>query len=327
MSTLYSQTLTADSGAPPYSGWKVSSGSLPPGLTLNSTNGTIAGTPTSAAGSPFSFSVTVSDSRGSTSAPKSLSISIVSATPTLRIVSLSPSSRSAGSAGFTLAVSGTGFATGAVVQWNGQPLSTTLVSATQLTAAVTADRITTPGSAAITVVSQNVTSAPVAFPITDRLTITSLNPSSRTAGTATFMLTVNGTGFATGAVVQWNGQPLSTTLVSATQLTATVTADRITAPGFAAITVFSQNVTSASVVFPITDRPNITSLNPSSRTAGTATFTLTVNGTGFATGAVVQWNGQPLSTTFVGSNNRPQRCPPIGYQRQVLRPSQSFPRM
>ena len=60
-------------------------------------------------------------------------------------------------------------------------------------------------------------------------------------------------------------------------------------------------MTSASVAFPITDRPNITSLNPSSRTAGTATFTLTVNGTGFATGAVVQWNGQPLSTTFVGA--------------------------
>ena len=239
-----------------------------------------------------------------TSAPVAFPI-----TDRLTITSLNPSSRTAGTATFMLTVNGTGFATGAVVQWNGQPLSTTFVSATQLTATVTADRITTPGSAAITVVSQNVTSASVAFPITDRPTITSLNPSSRTAGTATFTLTVNGTGFATGAVVQWNGQPLSTTFVGATQLTATVTADRITTPGSAAITVVSQNVTSAPVAFPITDRPTITSLNPSSRTAGTASFTLTVNGTGFATGAVVQWNGQPLSTTFVGATQLTATAP------------------
>ena len=200
-----------------------------------------------------------------------------------------------------MTVNGTGFATGAVVQWNGQSLSTTFVGATQLTATVPAERIATAGSATITVVSENVTTAPVTFTITDRPTITSLNPDSRTAGSAGFTLTVNGTGFATGAVVQWNGQSLPTTFVGATQLTATVTAERIATPGSAAITVVSQNVTSPAFAFPINNRPQITSLNPDARAVGTPAFTLTVNGSGFATGAVVQWNGQPLPTTFVNS--------------------------
>ena len=69
--------LAATGGVPPYSNWTVSSGSLPPGLTLNSSTGVISGNPTTAAGSPFSFNVTVKDSAGSTSAPKQLSIIII----------------------------------------------------------------------------------------------------------------------------------------------------------------------------------------------------------------------------------------------------------
>ena len=50
---------------------------LPPGLTLNASTGTISGTPTTVAGSPFTFSVIVKDSTGATSAPQSLSISVI----------------------------------------------------------------------------------------------------------------------------------------------------------------------------------------------------------------------------------------------------------
>ena len=76
INVTYSQTLTASGGTPPYSNWVVTSGSLPPGLTLNASSGTISGTPTTATGSPFSFSVTVTDSASLTSAPKALSIVI-----------------------------------------------------------------------------------------------------------------------------------------------------------------------------------------------------------------------------------------------------------
>jgi uncharacterized repeat protein (TIGR01451 family) len=76
LGTGYSQTLSAAGGVPPYSNWTVSAGALPAGLTLNNSSGVINGTPTSAAGSPFAFSVTVMDSIGNTSLPKALSITI-----------------------------------------------------------------------------------------------------------------------------------------------------------------------------------------------------------------------------------------------------------
>jgi hypothetical protein len=70
----YGQTLTASGGAPPYSSWTVSAGSLPNGLSLTAGSGAISGTPT--ASGAFPFSVTVKDSAGNTSPAQSLSITI-----------------------------------------------------------------------------------------------------------------------------------------------------------------------------------------------------------------------------------------------------------
>jgi hypothetical protein len=56
-------------------------------------------------------------------------------------------------AGFTLTVTGTGFASGAVVNWNGSARATTLVSGSQLTAAILASDIAAAGTASVTVVN------------------------------------------------------------------------------------------------------------------------------------------------------------------------------
>jgi len=72
--TSYSATLTASGGTGPYSSWTVSSGTLPTGLTLSSSSGTITGTPTTTGAS--NFDVTVKDSTGAISAAKALSITI-----------------------------------------------------------------------------------------------------------------------------------------------------------------------------------------------------------------------------------------------------------
>jgi len=42
-------------------------------------------------------------------------------------------------------------------------------------------------------------------------------------------------------------------------------------------------------------------LVPGATTPGSAGFTLTVNGTGFANGSTVCWNGSARATTFVSS--------------------------
>jgi len=73
--SAYSKTLTATGGVTPYSNWQVSSGSLPPGLSLAASTGVISGTPTALGTS--SFSVTVADGTGTVTAPVALSLTVV----------------------------------------------------------------------------------------------------------------------------------------------------------------------------------------------------------------------------------------------------------
>jgi hypothetical protein len=74
--SLYSPTLSASGGTPPYGNWMVASGALPTGLKLIPSTGQIRGTPTTTTGSPFSFTITVSDSAGHTSPPAAFSLTI-----------------------------------------------------------------------------------------------------------------------------------------------------------------------------------------------------------------------------------------------------------
>src|ERR1700730_661820 len=64
-----------------------------------------------------------------------------------------------------------------------------------------------------------------------------LVPTSAAPGGPGFTLTVNGAGFVSGAIVNWNGSPRTTNFVSGSQLTATIPASDIAAPGTASISV------------------------------------------------------------------------------------------
>ena len=68
-------------------------------------------------------------------------------------------------------------------------------------------------------------------------TLTALSPSSASAGAAAFTLTADGTNFTAGATVQWNGAVRTTTLVSATRVTASIPASDVAAAGSASVTV------------------------------------------------------------------------------------------
>lgn len=70
-------------------------------------------------------------------------------------------------------------------------------------------------------------------------TITSVSPLWITAGGPDFTLTVNGNDFASNSVVQWYGQPLTTTFVSTSRLQASVPSNLIAGEGPADITVFT----------------------------------------------------------------------------------------
>ena len=78
--TPYSQILTGTGGAPPYT-WSVSSGSLPDGLSLNSSTGVINGTPTGSGASTFTVQATDSLTPTAQTATESLTLTVIAAAP------------------------------------------------------------------------------------------------------------------------------------------------------------------------------------------------------------------------------------------------------
>jgi hypothetical protein len=94
--TPYSFTFTAMGGNLPLS-WAVTTGTLPPGLTLNP-DGTLSGTPTTASATPFAFTVTVTDSSAPTPATNSVAYAIaISEPPPPSINNTPPPTATAGS--------------------------------------------------------------------------------------------------------------------------------------------------------------------------------------------------------------------------------------
>jgi prepilin-type N-terminal cleavage/methylation domain-containing protein len=135
--------------------------------------------------------------------------------------------------------------------------------------------------------------------------ISSISPNATTTGAAQFTLTVNGALFSTSTAVQWNGSALTTTFVSSSSLTAVVPAADVATAGTASVTAWSPSGGSSnSKTFTINNPlPTTTSIAPNATTTGGSQFTLTVNGTNFVGGSIVQWNGSALTTTFVSSSS------------------------
>jgi hypothetical protein len=239
------------------------------------------------------------------------------ALPAPTIASLLPVNATAGTAGITLSVSGGNFLPCSVVQWNGINLQTNFSSTSQqLTASVPAANILNVGTAQVTVFNPTTgggggASAASAFPIVSPA-ITSLSASTTSTnttpscGVSALTLTVNGTNFVNGLVVNWNGSPRPTSFVSATQLTAIISAADTAFQGTAAVTVSSSTATSNSSTFTMAapdslPAPAIISLTPSNAAAGNPAFLLGINGTSWTPCTVLQWNGSGRTTLFVGT--------------------------
>ncbi len=174
---------------------------------------------------------------GGTSTP--LTFAIDNPVPT--VSTLNPNALVAGSAGFTLTVTGTNFVSSSSLLWNGNGRTTTVVSSTSLQAAVTAADVATAGTAMVTVTNPapgggtaSAASFTIQFPPP---AITLLNPSSAIADGAAFTLNVAGTNFLPSSTIQWDGSARVTTFVSSTSLQASITAADISAIGAAKVTV------------------------------------------------------------------------------------------
>jgi hypothetical protein len=96
-----------------------------------------------------------------------------------------------------------------------------------------------------------------------------LAPSAAIPGGPGFTLTVNGTGFVSSSVVNWNGSARVTQFVSSVQLTATIPASDIATPSTASVTVTNPGPggTSNAVFFEVIGPASFLAFNPSAVTA------------------------------------------------------------
>ncbi len=118
--------------------------------------------------------------------------------------------------------------------------------------------------------------------------VSDITPASAPVGSGDMPITVNGSSFAAGATVQFNGAAMATTVVSATQLQATVPAANLATAGMVAITVVNPGLEAApSNALPF----SVTNPLPHLTQAMLSGTTLSLTGSSFAAGATVQFNG------------------------------------
>jgi IPT/TIG domain-containing protein len=92
--------------------------------------------------------------------------------------------------------------------------------------------------------------APATFTSTvQQVSITSVSPGTTPVNSVPFMLTVNGTGFGSDAVVFWNGIPQHTTVLTSKQLVASITPSDLTVVGNIPIFVRTAGLNSNTLDF------------------------------------------------------------------------------
>lgn len=231
------------------------------------------------------------------------------------VANVSPSSVPAGSAAFTLTVTGSNFQPQAVVNWNSTALSTTYNSATSLSAAVPATLAASGVLANLTVAnpdgqasSAGTTSQQVAV-TNPAPTLSTVAPVALYAGSPDTTFTLTGTNFNASSVVMAGSSALTTTFVSSTQLTAVVPASTLAAAGTLSFSVSNPapggGISQAISVTLRQPPAKLTSLSPASAVAGSSPVTVTITGSYFTPTSLVYISGSfaPLNITYVSSTS------------------------
>ena len=125
--------------------------------------------------------------------------------------------------------------------------------------------------------------------------ISSISPSTVTAGSPSFTLTVIGSGFSQAQLVQVNGSSRATTFVSAMQLNATILASDVAVPAALQITVRdpTTGLTSKPAILTVTPAgvgappPSLSRIGPGLAAQGTDRVQITLIGANFRPGAAV----------------------------------------
>jgi hypothetical protein len=133
--------------------------------------------------------------------------------------------------------------------------------------------------------------------------LSSLSPASAGVGAASFTLNVKGSGFTNQSVIRLGSTTLTpTTLHADGSLAAIVPAGLLKTGGTINVSVVDNGSVTNNVVLAVTNPvPALTSISPGSVTVGFGEFDLTVTGTNFVTGSVVNFGNTSL--TPIGSQS------------------------
>jgi hypothetical protein len=213
-----------------------------------------AGTTPAVGSDTLSVTFTPTDTTDYATATASVTL-VVTAYPVPVISSMSPAFTSAGGSAFTLTIAGTGFVSGSTAYWGTTSLVTTYVSATQLTAQVTASSITTEGTTAVTVQTPTPgggTSNSILFEVdstgstTTAPTLTSLTATVTAGATASYPVTLPSS--VTSVTVTCLNLPTGATCsYSSTTNAVTITTSSTTPKGtFQVTVVFTETVSGAA---------------------------------------------------------------------------------
>ncbi|WP_406704454.1 beta strand repeat-containing protein [Tunturibacter empetritectus] len=235
-------------------------------------------------------------------------------TPAPIVTGISPSSVPVGSPAFTLSITGSNFQPQAVVNWNTTALATTFTSASALSAAVPANLAATGSTANITVTNPdgqsttgNTSSQQVSI-TNPAPTLSGVTPQLLYAGSPNTVFTLTGTNFNSSSVVMAGTTSLTTTFVSATQLTASAPAALLATVGTLSLAVLNPAPGGgSSQTIPVTlSQPPATlaSLSPATATAGSSPVNVTLTGTYFTPTSVVYINNYlAAATTYISSTS------------------------
>jgi IPT/TIG domain len=243
-------------------------------------------------------------------------------TPAITLID--PTNITAGSQDFTVFISGTGFISGpkgvSFAYWNGSPRSTSYnITTGQLQMTVLASDVANQGQAQITVINPppggGEARAAVNFQVEpvqpNGPVISSLDPASAPVNSKTPpLIAITGSNFVSTDVVTWNGQYRGAGSVYKDQQDMTIQpgAADLSAVGIASISVSDPGLVlaSPSVDFAITGpdapSPTVTSLAPSSATAGSPDLEVLVKGKGFVADSAVLWNSVPVATAYLSNS-------------------------
>ncbi len=225
--------------------------------------------------------------------------------------SLSATSVTAGSVSFALTITGQNFLPSSVAQFNGLSLTTVVNSATQLVATVPASNLSAAGTFPVAVVDPSplsLTSNVSNFTVNPIPPIVSfITPSSAIVNSGPVNVTISGQNFASGATVTFGSTRLAVTSQTANQIVLALPASALTSTGTSTIVVSNVAPNAASsipFVFTVNPVPvaTISSISPTSVTAGVSSLTLQVTGSAFPTGATLQLNGTAVTTNNVASS-------------------------